>query len=157
MKAIYRIVSLAFIFVVVGCASPAHDARAIFAAGIERQLVVELAHYEEALSRMDYDQVANFFVESGEVTHSGGEPVRGRESIRKFLKSFAEFKVLEYAIQAESTVVEGATAKQTGFFSQTVVIPNGHTVRIRGVFEASWIQGSNGRWNLARIHTATDK
>ncbi len=157
MKAIYRIVSLAFIFVVVGCASPARDTRAISTARIERQLVVELAHYGEALGQMDYDQVANFFVESGEVTHSGGEPVRGRESIRKFLKSFAEFKVLEYVIRAESTVVEGATAKQTGFFSQTVVIPNGNTVRVRGLFEASWIQGSNGRWNLARMQTAPDK
>lgn len=157
MKTIYRIVSFAFIFVVIGCASPAHDTRAISAAGTEQKLVLELANYGEALRRMDYDQVANFFVESGEVTHSGGEPVRGRESIRKFLKSFAEFKVLEYAIQAESIVVEGSAAKQTGFFSQTVVIPNGNTVRIRGRFEASWIQSSNGQWNLARMQTAPDK
>ena len=75
--ACHFVLLFALIFVVVGCISPMPQVHADSALGIEQQLIVELARPEE-VQRMDHDQVANFFVESGEAVNSGGAPVQGR-------------------------------------------------------------------------------
>jgi uncharacterized protein (TIGR02246 family) len=120
----------------------------------EAQLTARLAEYETVVRRMLHDKAAEFFTDKGEVSHADATPVVGREAIRGFLKSFAAYKVLDYKLVADSTQVDGNTARQAGSFAQTVTLPQGNTVQVRGLFEAHWVRdGDTGPWRLARLHT----
>jgi hypothetical protein len=101
------------------------------------------------------DQAADLFDTSAEVSHENSPPVVSQASIRKFLASFADYKVLEYQLNATSTVVGGNTASQHGSYHQKVRTPSGETVEVGGVFEADWIREPKHGWLLHRMHTAS--
>jgi uncharacterized protein (TIGR02246 family) len=113
-----------------------------------------LANYERAVRAMDHDQVADLYAESGEIVNPGMATVRGRENIRKFFLSFAHFKLLENSTKAESTVVQGDSARQIGTSAQTVLTPDGKTVKVRVRFQAQWVRASNGSWLIQRMETS---
>ena len=56
-------------------------------------------------------------------------------------------------MRAESTVIDGASAHQTGTYSQAVVVPGGTTVHVRGRFAAVWTRAGGGPWLLTRMAT----
>ena len=142
-----------FLLLVAGCALSPRGDDINLAQVSTQQVVARLALYEDSMRRMDYDQSADMFTESGEVSSVGAAAVQGREAIRKFLKSFAAFRILAYSTLADSTAVDGISATQLGVYSQTVIVPAGDTIHVHGRFEALWSHQPNGDWQLQRMHT----
>ena len=120
-----------------GCSSTAREKPTDTAAQRESALVAALARYEGALRRMDFEEVARCFAESGEMSTVGAPPVQGRAAIRAFLEQFADFKILELSVHAEHTAIDGVAAQQSGTYTQTVVVPGAETVHVHGQFDAS--------------------
>ena len=119
----------------------------------QQQVAARLAGYEEVMRRMNFDQAANFFTVTGQVSHADAPPIAGREAIRAFLKSFAAYKVLAYHLTVDSTQADGDSATQAGTYTQTVTLPQGNTVQVSGLFETAWQREADGQWRLARMHT----
>ncbi len=108
-----------------------------------------LQNYQDMVLHMNNGGIANLFAEQGELINPGGAPIRGRESIRKFLNSFTEYKVIEENLQADSTVIIGASAMQIVHYHQKVTIPSGKTIDVSGWFKIDWV-AENGRWLIRR-------
>lgn len=145
---------LALMLVLGSCNAPTNNKAAPVAElSAERRILAQLAKYEDGVRRMDFDDVADLFVANGKVVNPGRPEVEGRELIRVFLKSFSGYKVIENTDHADSTVVEGKSAQQTGTYAQTVTIPEGDTVHVKGRFEAWWVLDYDGEWRLARMET----
>lgn len=153
MVSLLRHTSLLCLLAFAACSNRPRKTSETPAASPEAQVIAQLANYEGALRQMNYDQVADYFAKTGEIENPGSPSVQGREAIRKFLKSFAGFRILESTARAESTIVDGHSARQAGAYAQTVIIPGGNTVRVRGRFEAHWSQESDGQWRLTRMQT----
>ncbi|HVU18460.1 MAG TPA: nuclear transport factor 2 family protein [Candidatus Didemnitutus sp.] len=139
---------------VAGCESPeAPKPAPVSDLSAEKRILSQLTKYEDAIRHMDYDAAADLFIANGKLLNPGRPEIEGRELIRVFLKSFNGFKVIENSDQANSTVVEGKSAQQSGTYAQTVTIPEGDTVHVQGKFEAWWVLDYDGEWRLARLET----
>jgi uncharacterized protein (TIGR02246 family) len=138
---------LAGLLLLGGCTAPRTPV------GPENDVLARLSLYEDGIRRMDFNQVADLFAPEGEVVNPGGAPVRGRETIRRFLRSFAGYKVVENTVRAESTRIDGSSAHQVGTYTQAVVVPGGTTVHVRGRFAADWQREGAGPWLLVRMAT----
>ncbi|HUI30488.1 MAG TPA: nuclear transport factor 2 family protein [Candidatus Acidoferrales bacterium] len=108
-----------------------------------------LQRYQDLILHMDNDGIADLFAEQGELDNPGESPIQGRESIRKFLKSFTEYKVVEESLDADSTAVAGASATQIVRYHQKVTVPSGKTVEVSGRMKINWIE-KGGRWLILR-------
>ena len=87
------------------------------------------------------------------MAHESHVPVVGRDSIRRFLESFATFKALTCDLAALATTLDGTTARQRGQHAQTVRIPDGSAVRVNGSFRAEWRLTAQ-EWQIVRMRTA---
>ncbi len=119
----------------------------------QQQVVAQLAKYEDAIRRMAYDEVAALYAVNGEVAHNHDIPVKGRETIRQYLASFSDYKVLANRIQAQATEVSGNVAHQVGVYAQHVITPANETLHVSGRFRAFWQRLDNGNWQIIRMHT----
>ena len=113
-----------------------------------------LQHYADFVLRMQSDSIADLFLKDGEVVNPGEEPMKGRETIRNFLKSFTEYKVLAESMHADSTHVSGTNATQIGHYYQKVTVPSGNTIEVSGRFRIEW-KKDQGRW-LIRLERTTN-
>lgn len=77
-------------------------------------------------------------------------------AILAHLKSFSAYHVFADRLTADTTLVHGDSARQTGTFWQRVRIPAGDTVEVHGRFEADWIKVGPA-WRLRRLATAPPK
>ncbi len=111
-----------------------------------------LDRYEKLILKMDNDGLADLFAEDGELVNPGEPVVKGREAIRKFLKTFTEYKVLEESMHADSTVIMGTKAMQVVHFHQKVTIPNGQTLDVSGRIKINWV-ARDGKWFIIREET----
>jgi uncharacterized protein (TIGR02246 family) len=121
----------------------------------QQQVLSALGRYEDAIRRMAYREIADLYEQDGEIVHNRGVPIKGRETIRQFLVSFSNYKVLENITQAETTETSGNLAHQIGHYSQLVLTPVNETVRVNGKFEAHWRRMRDGDWRLLRMHTTS--
>lgn len=119
----------------------------------EPRVAAALEHYRELIMAIDAPGIAAMYTSDGELSHADGKPYIGPENIRAFLQQFSNFKILAYDLTAAATKVEGNTATQTGTYRQTVVTPDGKTVRVHGTFEIRWSRQPDGRWLVRRLHT----
>lgn len=115
-----------------------------------------LQHYSDLILHMDNDGIADLFTEQGEIINSGQPKIQGRESIRKFLGSFTEYKVVEESLQADSTAILGTRAIQIAHYHQKVTIPNGKTVDTSGGIKIDWVS-EDGRWLIIRVENLPGK
>src|SRR5882672_684924 len=67
--------------------------------------------YDNLVFNMDADSIAGTYTVDGQL----GKIV-GRDTIRKFLKTFVDVKVLEYQSKTKSILFVGDTAKQEGIY-----------------------------------------
>lgn len=139
---------LAVLVAAAGCAarppSSAGDVAAIEAGSRE---------YERLVRRMDHDSIAAMFVADGELANPGAPPLRGRDSIRARLRSFAGFHVEDDRMTSDSIRVVGDRAAQFGSYWQRVRIPGGQTVEVSGRYQFDWVRSPEGVWQLQRIAT----
>ena len=112
-----------------------------------------LASYSDLMLAMAPDRLAASYTPDGELSDAEQGPVIGPDSIRAFLASFSDYRVLANRLSADSTRVTADTAWQVGTYSERVRLPAGDTVEVAGRFQATWLRSGAGEWRLRRMHT----
>lgn len=112
-----------------------------------------LASYRAAVLEMKSAQIAALFTEQATIAHGEQTPIAGRENIRRFLDSFAGYKVLSYDLKADATAVQDNQATQSGSYAQTVTNPENKTLQVQGTFRARWARQENGAWLIEEMRT----
>lgn len=121
----------------------------------DMRVTLALQKYQLATLRMDTPAVVALFTPDATIAHELQTPIAGRDSIRRFLESFAKYKMRAYTMIVTSKFVVGDSATQTGTYEQTVRPPDGKEVHVRGTFNAVWARQSDKRWLLSRLRTAS--
>ena len=107
-------------------------------------------NYDLHIISMNVDSIASCYTENGDL----GDIAHGRDSIRRFLSKFANFKVLSQRSISDSVSIDQDTAIQMGIYRQTVIVSQGDTVLVKGSFRARWQRQMKGElWLIRRIDT----
>ena len=107
-------------------------------------------NYDLHIISMNVDSIASCYTENGDL----GDIAHGRDSIRRFLSKFANFKVLSQRSISDSVSIDQDTAIQMGIYRQTVIVSPGDTVLVKGSFRARWQRQMKGElWLIRRIDT----
>jgi uncharacterized protein (TIGR02246 family) len=109
--------------------------------------------YRQSVLTMNVDATVERLEPDAQIHHADNQPIVGRDAIRAFLKTFSNYRVTSYRLEADQTTVTGATATQHGAYHQDVIAPDGKPVHVDGVFDATWQRDADGRWRIARMHT----
>jgi uncharacterized protein (TIGR02246 family) len=125
-------------------------------AGAVREVRAATARYAAQIAAMDSGAIAASFTADGEMAVAGQPTVRGPEAIRKHLEGFSAYHVLSETLTADAVQVDGATARVSGRFHQTVRVPDGKVVEARGSYRADWARGEDGAWRIRRMTTTPD-
>lgn len=118
-------------------------------AGVEQAM----KNYDHLIMSMNADSIAAIYTPDGEL----GKIARGRDSIRNFLNTFKNFRVLSQSSETNSISLDQDSALQKGIYRQTVVIPSKDTVTVQGNFTALWIWSVNNGWLIRRMETQPTK
>lgn len=108
-----------------------------------------MKHYDRLIQKSDADSIALLYTIDGDL----GNIAHGRDSIRKFLSTFKNLKVLYQSSTTESISLMGDTTVQKGTYRQIVVISRNDTVSVRGEYTATWLKVSKCRWQIKRMET----
>ena len=106
-------------------------------------------HYDHYIQTMDVDSIALLYSPDGDL----GEMAHGRDSIRKFLDKFKNFKVLSQTSTTKSITKMRDSTLQKGLYHQTVIVPVNDTVTVKGEYSATWVWLSKRGWQLKRMET----
>jgi hypothetical protein len=101
---------------------------------IKQLLHQKLTAFELAMKNKDLDTVLSMFESDGNY----GE-VKGRQEIKRVLKSYFNNEIISYAMQSEKITVALPLSNHTGKMSQEIVI-NGVHKKSNGVFRIIWHQ-----------------
>ncbi len=121
----------------------------------EMRVTLALQKYQTATLRSDTPTLVALFTSDASIAHESQPPIVGRDSIAKFLASFAQTKVRAYTMIVTAQAVTGDSATQTGTYEQTVRPPDGKELHVRGTFRATWMRQPDKRWLLFRMRTAS--
>ncbi|RTL59185.1 MAG: DUF4440 domain-containing protein [Sphingobacteriales bacterium] len=119
----------------------------------QQEIIAAMQKYDDQLMKMNTDSIAFMYSPDGEL----GEVAKGRDSISRFLKKFAEFRVLSNHSQTTQIVITGDSAIQKGNYKQVTILPSKDTVKLSGQFTANWIRLSPGGWRIKKMVTIPDK
>ena len=118
-------------------------------AGVEQAM----KRYNHLILGMNADSIARIYAPEGEL----GGIAKGRDSIRRFLEGFKNFRVLSQSSQTNSILIEKDSAIQKGSYRQTVILPSKDTVTVKGNFNACWIWQEGSGWLIRRMNTQPAK
>jgi hypothetical protein len=96
---------------------------------------------------MNADSIALTFTADGDL----GGIAHGRDSIRKFLSSFKNVKVLEASSTTDSLTMDHDSACQTGHYRQMGIIDGKDTFRVKGAYRTRWVWTEG--WHIKRMTT----
>ena len=117
-----------------------------------RDIIVDgMEQYADSIRTMNADASAALFTDDGELGTVGQEPVRGREAIRAFLKSFANVKVLGDTISVSSVDQHGSDALVKATYVQDVQVAGQPPIHVTGRLEATWVSSDAGHWLIRRM------
>ncbi len=123
----------------------------------DRKSEIELAmkQYDRLTFRMAGDSLADTYMPGGELGGKGMKTYVGRDSIRKFLKSFdpASIKLISNETKVASVVFIGDTAIAEGTFEKKAKLALGYTGIYLSTFTAQWMKGEQGRWLIRKMYT----
>ena len=123
-----------------------------------RDIIVDgMEQYAASIRTMNADASAALFTDDGELGTAGQEPVRGRDAIRTFLKSFPTVKVLGDTIIVASVEVHGADALVKATYVQDAQVAGQPPIHVTGRLEATWVSTSAGQWLIRRMIAFPDK
>ena len=117
-----------------------------------------MAQYDQLTLQMNGDALADTYLTNGVLSGKGMEKFVGRDSIRKFLKSFntADIHLISNSTKAQSITFSGDTAIAKGNYEQKAKLVQGDTGVYTGTFIAKWLK-ENNRWLLANMYTVPVK
>nr|HEX4313635.1 DUF4440 domain-containing protein [Kofleriaceae bacterium] len=119
----------------------------------ERGVVDALAAYRDSVLAMNADASLALMEPDVAVSHGDQPGLVGRDKVGAMLRGFAGYKMHAYAIAADTTAVDGDTARQHGRWSQDGAAPDGAPFHVTGTFDAVWHRDADGRWRIATMHT----
>jgi Domain of unknown function (DUF4440) len=105
--------------------------------------------YDRMILKMDVDSISLLYTPDGDL----GNMAHGRDSIRRFLYKFKNFKVLSQVSNTDSISIMYDTAVQMGTYRQKVIVPVNDTVSVKGLFTAKWIWSDEGGWHIKHMET----
>ena len=105
--------------------------------------------YNRYILSMNTDSIASIFTPDGDL----GDVAHGRDSIKRFLYRFKEFRVLSQRSVTGTITVSGDSAQQKGMYWQTTIVPPNDTVHVKGNFTTQWIWFAGSGWKIKRIDT----
>lgn len=98
---------------------------------------------------MDADSIALLYTPDGEL----GKMAKGRDSIRNFLLTFKDVRVLSQQSTTDSLHISRNSSYQTGTYQQVVALPSKDTVTVKGKYFANWIWLPKTGWYIQRMNT----
>ena len=135
-----RIYFLFIIILLVSCSTGRHNKK-----GVE----LAMKQYDHLILKLDADSIALLYAPDGDL----GNIAHGRDSIRNFLLTFKNLKVLSQTSNTEFIKVSGDSSFQKGTYHQTVVVAAKDTVHVKGEYTARWIWISQSGWHIKRMET----
>ncbi len=131
----------------------------IFCCSSKEQQVQKAMHdYDRFIFQMATDSLADCFTPTGQLGGVGSPLITGKDSIRKFLKSFdaSAIHMISNQSKTKSLLFNGDTAVLEGRYEQKAEI-NGKPGVYSGDFKSKWLQKEDGRWLLQWMFTIPDK
>lgn len=139
-KLIQRILPFTTIIVLFSCTNTQHSI-----SGIESAM----KRYDNLILKLDADSISMLYAPDGNL----GNIAIGRDSIKKFLSSFKNVRVLSQSSITKSINLVGDSAVQKGTYDQTDIISNKDTVKVKGEYTANWQWISGKGWFISRMMT----
>jgi hypothetical protein len=113
-------------------------------------------NYDRLILKTNGDSIALLYTIDGDL----GNMAHGRDSIRKFLYRYKDFKVLEQVSTIDLIRVFLDTGFITGSYRQKVIVPNNNardTVSVKGNFQSTWIMVPDFGWQIKKMETQPAK
>lgn len=105
--------------------------------------------YDHLILKMDADSIAWLYTPDGNL----GDIAQGRDSIRKFLSTFKNVRVLSQSSETSSIEITGDSSVQKGRYRQVVLVPGKDTIRVKGEFTANWLWNASDGWHIKHMAT----
>ena len=122
------------------CQRPEHSKKEIESA---------MKHYDSMILKLNVDSIAMVYTVDGNL----GDIAIGRDSIKKFLSTFKNIKVLSQESRTTSVKIILDSAIQEGTYFQKDVISGKDTVTVKGLFKAIWKWDGISQWKLKHMST----
>jgi len=135
-----RVLLLAQILSVPSCHTKEHR---------ESEIELAMQRYDHLILKLDADSIAMLYTSDGNL----GDIAVGRDSIRKFLSSFKNVRVLSQASVTDSINIIRDTALQKGSYVQTDVVASKDTVTVKGTYFVRWQWINNEGWRIKQMTT----
>lgn len=117
---------------------------------INKNVEAAMQHYDSLILHTDAKGIAAMFTANGEMAPHGMNPIRGRDSIEKFLQQFQGIVIEAQKSTTDSIHKVADTAYQYGKYYQRAKV-NNTIAEIHGMFEAKWVIQPGGKLLLKRM------
>ena len=108
-----------------------------------------MKHYDNLILKLDADSISMLYTPDGNL----GDFAIGRDSIKKFLSSFKNVRVLSQISATKSIVIVRDTAIQKGTYTQADLVSGKDTVKVKGEYTARWQWIRKKDWHIKRMTT----
>jgi hypothetical protein len=108
-----------------------------------------MKYYDHLILKLDADSIALLYTPDGNL----GSIATGRDSIRKFLSSFKNVRVLSQASTTTSIKIIRDTAIQNGSYTQSDIVSGHDTVNVKGTYMARWQWIKKEGWHIKQMTT----
>jgi ketosteroid isomerase-like protein len=105
--------------------------------------------YNSLIQAMDADGISKMFTPDGKL----GDVAQGRDSIKKFLSSFVNSKVLSQRSNTKSIELKADSATQKGMYFQDAVINGKDTLHLKGNYTINWKWLDGEGWKIKKVTT----
>lgn len=120
----------------------------------KHELEKALQTYDRHTFHMAGDSLADTYTTDGKLGGKGMKLLTGRDSIRKFLKSFEgnSIQMISNRTAASSITFKNDTALVDGTYEQKAKLPQGDTGVYTGTFKSKWVNQKN-QWLISSMYT----
>ena len=108
-----------------------------------------MKYYDHLIEKLDADSIALLYTPQGRL----GTLAVGRDSIRKFLFSFKNVKVLSQKSTTTSIKLYSDSAIQKGNYIQTDILSEKDTIVVKGEYTAHWLWIKKEGWRINFMET----
>jgi Domain of unknown function (DUF4440) len=109
--------------------------------------------YDLAVLHQDAQAISEIYLPDGKLGGEGWSFIAGKDSIRKFLGSFKNVKILANHSTSSSINIMNDSAIQRGEYRQVAVV-QGDTLEFTGQFKATWKSAGLRGWLLRTMYTS---
>lgn len=132
--------ALLILMLLSSCSSTKHSK-----AGVESAMT----YYDNLILKLDADAISRLYTEDGNL----GNIAIGTDSIKKFLSSFKNVRVLsQYSVTKSISIVHD-TAIQLGSYLQTDLVAGKDTIHVKGEYNAQWQWIPKKGWHIKHMIT----